>query len=75
MDFTRKTSCDRRGRVFVDGLFLEFESEIDTFKALATKYLKGTLLVDPLNTGTTRFVVGSSVPAPATVALAGSCQP
>lgn len=41
--FTRRVSCDRRGRFFVDGHFVDFESETDTFRALAKKYLRGVL--------------------------------
>ena len=38
-NMTATTVTDRRGRVFVNGIFLDFEGEIDTFRALAKKYL------------------------------------
>ncbi|WP_414157405.1 hypothetical protein [Pseudomonas sp. BNK-15] len=41
--FTRQASYDRRGRVFVDAHFIDYETEVDTFRALAKKYLKGAL--------------------------------
>jgi hypothetical protein len=41
--FTRQVSYDRRGRVFVGGHFVDFETEVDTFRALAEKYLRGAL--------------------------------
>ncbi|MBP1085399.1 MULTISPECIES: hypothetical protein [Pseudomonas] len=40
---TRPKSYDRRGRIFVDGHFVDFETELETFLALAVKYLKGNI--------------------------------
>lgn len=40
---TRPKSYDRRGRVFVDGHFADFETELETFLALAVKYLQGNI--------------------------------
>lgn len=40
---TRSQVCDRRGRIFLDGYFVDFETELETFRALASKYLKGNI--------------------------------
>lgn len=40
---TRPKSYDRRGRVFVGGHFIDFETELETFLALAVKYLQGNI--------------------------------
>lgn len=40
VSLTRHQSYDRRGRSFVDGHFVDFETELETFRALAAKYLK-----------------------------------
>lgn len=64
-DMTATTVTDRRGRVFVNGIFFDFECEIETFRALAKKYLiqqelkEVALLSDPPQI---RF---QAVPAPA----------
>jgi len=57
MRFERQVSIDRRGRVFVDSMFLEFESEQDTFLALAAKYLSCSLAIDPSSIGAPKFIV------------------
>lgn len=57
MSFERQVSRDRRGRIFVDSMFLEFESEQDTFLALAAKYLNCSLILDPTSIGAPKFVV------------------
>lgn len=38
-----ETTVDRRGRIFINGVFLSFEDEKETFKALAKRYLIGEL--------------------------------
>ncbi|AUZ46453.1 hypothetical protein BOP93_12895 [Pseudomonas orientalis] len=40
---TRHQIYDQRGRTFVDGHFVDFETKLGTFRALAAKYLKCNL--------------------------------
>lgn len=62
---TRPVNFDRRGRLFIDGLFLEFEDEVETFKALAAKYLHGSLIVASSTVNHPMFVVvGVDLPVP-----------
>ena len=41
----------------MDGFFLDFEDEVETFKALAAKYLHGSLSADPSSINHPMFVV------------------
>lgn len=41
--YARALTRDRRGRVFLDGLFVDYEAEVETFRALAARYLVGQL--------------------------------
>ncbi|SPO69498.1 protein of unknown function [Pseudomonas sp. JV241A] len=60
----RSVNFDRRGRLFMDGLFLGFEDEVETFKALADKYLHGSLSVALCTSRRPMFVVvGVDLPA------------
>ena len=58
-----KVSHARRGRLFAAGMFVDFEEEIDTFKALAGKYLCGTLEVDMSSIDKPMFRVKDNVRA------------
>ncbi|WP_133298298.1 MULTISPECIES: hypothetical protein [unclassified Pseudomonas] len=47
--FSRCKSYDRRGRAFLDGNFVDFETELETFLVLAAKYLQGNIKEIPLS--------------------------
>lgn len=58
----QNAACDRRGRILIDGQIVAYESEEETFIALAKKYLRQplrrvSLLTDPPQT---RFEIASS---------------
>ncbi len=71
--FQRKTEVDRRGRIFVDGIFFDFEDEIETLKALFIKYPNVRHSINPPMSASTPVKSNEAVPyTPVDSAVYGS---